>query len=38
MYIDSSGHLNSGINIAINFDFVQWKIYTPKYYGNIEGG
>ena len=32
MYIDFSGQLSTGINVA------QWKIYTPKYNGKIVGG
>ena len=36
--MDFSGHLTTGINLAINFDLEQWKIYTPKYNGNIDGG
>ena len=36
--MDFSGQLGTGISLAINFDLVQWKIYAPKYNGNIEGG
>ena len=33
------GQLSTGIGLAINFDLVWWKIYTPKYNGNVlEGG
>ena len=30
--------LSTVIGLAINFGLVQWKIYTPKYNGSIEGG
>ena len=36
--IDFSGQISTGIGRALDFDVVQWKIYTPKYNGNIEGG
>ena len=36
--IDYSGQLSTGISLPINFDIVQWKIYTLKYNWNIEGG
>ena len=35
--IDFSGQL-TGIVLAINFQLVQSKLYTPKYNENIEGG
>ena len=36
--IDFPGELSIGIGLAINFDLVWWKIYTPKCNGNTEGG
>ena len=33
-----SGLLSTGIGLAIIFDSVWWKIYTPKYNGNLVRG